>query len=246
MRLLNFLRKQLKRYDDSHNFTCDVCGREVFGNERICKACMERLPWNDLEFCPLCGRKVREPGICIECKQKPLGVLKARSVLVHEGEAARLVVRFKRGEKYLYRTLTEQMLPLMMREFEEETAITYVPMTEKAEKKRGYNQSRLLAEELAARSGKKFLSPAVKRKETASQKFLGRRDRESNLEGCFHVENRHAVKGESILIVDDTLTTGATVSELAGVLLRAGAKTVSALTFTGVANKAPFGLKSES
>ena len=235
------IRRAVKAYDDTHNFTCDICAREVFAGERICDACMRALPRNDGEICPFCGRKVLEAGACLECKEKPLKTARARSVCTHEREAARLVVRFKRGGKYLYRTLCDLMAPLLVREFPEADSITFVPMTKRAERKRGYNQSRLLAEELAARTGKEFLPLAVKTRETASQKTLGRRERESNLEGCFHVTARAAAKGRRIVIADDTMTTGATASELADALLRAGAKEVFLLTFTSVQKKEPFG-----
>lgn len=242
MKLLEFLRGKLKKYDDAVNFTCDICGREVFDGARVCHPCLGSLPWNDKNICPFCGRRVKEEGVCLECKQKPLSVKKARSVCLHEGEAARLVVRFKRGEKYLCRTLAELSMSLVQKEFGSCDAVTFVPMTKRAEKKRGYNQSRLFAEEIAARSGKELLAPAVKQHETSQQKTLGRREREKNLEGCFHIGDRKAVKDRCILIVDDTLTTGATVSELANALLRAKAKEVCALTFTSVENKHPFGL----
>lgn len=244
MRLAEFRKKfkaLIARYDDTHNFTCDVCGREVFGGERVCGQCMAALPWNAAPVCPLCGRKVGEEGICLDCKERPLAVKKARSAFLHEGEAARLVVRFKRGQKYLYRTLCDLMFPLLEREFPHTDAIVCVPMTAAAEKARGYNQSRLLAEELAKRSGKELLSPAEKRRETEAQKFLGRKEREENLKGCFHVHDRRSVRGRKILIVDDTLTTGATASELAGALLRAGAAEVDLLTVTSVPKKHPFG-----
>ncbi len=242
MRLFSFLRGKLKKYDDAVNFTCDICGREVFDGARVCHPCRGSLPRNAQNICPFCGRKVKEEGVCLECKQKPLSVKKARSVFTHDGEAARLVVRFKRGEKYLYRTLAELTVPLVEREFPMCDAVTFVPMTKRAEKKRGYNQSRLFAEEIAARTQKEFLAPVIKQRETSQQKTLGRADREKNLEGCFHITDRKAVKDRRILIVDDTLTTGATVSELANALLRAKAKEVYAVTFTSVANKHPFGL----
>ncbi len=245
MRLSNFftkLKSALGRYEREHNFTCDICGREVFENERVCADCCRRLPHNTL-FCPLCGRKVGEAGLCLDCKQKSLVVKKARSCFLHEGEAARLVVRFKRGQKYLFRTLCDFLLPLMQREFSEADALTFVPMTEKAEKARGYNQSYLLAEELSRRSGIELLSPAVKRRETAAQKFLGRADRAENLKGCFHIHDRKCVRGRRILIVDDTLTTGATCDELAGALLRADAAEVYMITVTSVPKKDPFGKK---
>lgn len=229
-------------YDDTHNFTCDVCGREVFGGERVCAPCYKELPWNNAEVCPFCGRKVKEAGVCLECKEKPLITDKARSVFTHEGEAVRLVLRFKRGNKYLFRTIADLLLPLLEKEFSDADTISFVPMTEKDEKKRGYNQSRLLAERLATLSGKEFLNAAIKQRQTDSQKTLGRKEREKNLEGCFHVTDRKAVKDKRILMIDDTLTTGATSSELAGAFKRAGAKAVYLLTVTSVEKKDPFGV----
>lgn len=241
MNIFQRIAERIRAYDDTHNFTCDICAREVFAGERICEKCRLALPWNDGNICPLCGRKVIEEGICLECKYKRLSVDKARSPLLHEGEAARLVVRCKRGKKYLYRALAELTFPLIASEFADSEALVYVPMTERAEKKRGYNQSRLLAEELSSLSGLPVLDVVIKQRETEPQKSLGRTEREKNLERCFHLISRSAVKGKTILLVDDTLTTGATVGELADTLKRGGAKKVYALTVTSVQNKTPFG-----
>lgn len=232
------LRELLTREPPS--FTCDVCGREVFAGERVCAPCMGALPWITTR-CPICGRRVGESGVCLDCKQLPLATLSARSCFVHEGDAARLVLRLKRGQRYLAKTMAELALPLFLKEFSDTDALVFVPMTEKAEKKRGFNQSRLLAEALSELTEKPVLDPTVKTKETASQKSLGRQKRAENLKGCFHVKDRKAVRGKALLIVDDTLTTGATSSELASVLQRAGAKSVCLLTVTSVPRKDPFG-----
>lgn len=231
----------LKGYDDTYNFTCDICGREVFENERICAQCRKTLPWNNGAMCPFCGRKTGEPGACIDCKERPLEVSKARSVFSHEGEPMRLVLRFKRGAKYLYRTIAGEMLPLAEREFGDADALVYVPMTEKSERKRGYNQARLLARELAERLGKPCLDVVVKQKDTEQQKTLTRSERQTNLKGCFHVTDRAAVKGKRILIIDDILTTGATSDEISEILKRAGARDTYLLTITSVQKKDPFG-----
>ena len=77
MELITRLKNAVKAYDDAHNFTCDLCGRELFANERICAPCRKALPWNDGCVCPFCGRKIKEEGVCVECKAHPIGVKKA-------------------------------------------------------------------------------------------------------------------------------------------------------------------------
>ena len=241
---MNFFKKigeWVRRYDDAHNFTCDICGREVFAGERVCAPCRKALPWNSGAICPLCGRKVKEAGVCLECKEQPLAVERARSSLVYEGEASRLILRYKRGEKYLYRAVVELCLSTIKEQFPEAEGLVPVPMTARARRKRGYNQSLLLCEEFSRKLSIPVVDAAEKRRETEPQKTLGRREREHNLEGCFRVTDRAAVKGKTLLIVDDTLTTGATVSELAGALKKAGAERVFAFTATSVEHKDPFG-----
>ncbi len=237
MNFFTKLKEKLERYERECNFTCDVCEKEVFSNERICSDCMASLPFLRGACCPLCGRAVKEEGICLECKQKPLSVHKVRSVFLHEGEAAHLVLRFKMGEKYLRFALSQLLLPLQNRQFEESELIVGVPMTEKSQKRRGYNQSYLLARELARLSGKEYLEVCVKKRETEAQKTLNRREREENLKGCFSVTDRKAVKGKSVLIVDDAFTTGSTLSELAETYKRAGASKVDGITLTSVPQK---------
>ena len=238
MKLFEFFKNAIDRYDETHNFTCDICGREVFQNERVCAPCTSTLPYIGAIYCPFCGRKTLEEGACLDCKTQPLTVAKVRAVCTHDGVAARLVVAFKRGKRYLARTLAELMLPLLA-EFPNAELLIPVPMTERAEKKRGYNQSLLLVRELSALSGIPFLEPVQKTRETTSQKLLTRQEREENLKGCFRVKERMAVKNKKVLIVDDTMTTGTRASEMARVLKNAGAIEVNLLTFTSVQYKKP-------
>lgn len=233
MKLLQILRKLAHP-----NFTCDICGREVFGGERICNKCRDALPWNRT-FCPRCGRKVLENGLCLGCKQSLPRFDAARSAFTHEGEAANLVVRYKRGEKYLCDTLSEPLL-LILNDFKDADALTFVPATKKTEKARGYNQTRLLAEKLSQKSGLELLEPAEKIRETESQKVLSKKERRENLKGCFRVIDKKSVVGRKIVIIDDTMTTGSTVNELADTLKRAGAEKVNVLTVTSVQYKDPF------
>ncbi len=215
------------------NYTCDVCGREVFGGERICERCYEALPWVKAPYCPICGRAQKGEGICLECKQALPPFALARSVFRHEGEAAALVVRFKRGDKFLFRTLA----PLLLQktdEFQDADMVSFVPMTKRAQRSRGYNQAFLLADAIAKARELPLFSSIEKVKESEAQKTLGKRERQNNLKGCFRVTDKKQVAGKTVLLVDDTLTTGATAGEVTGVLLRAHAKKVYLLTVTSV------------
>lgn len=233
--MLSAFIRRLQSFAGHANFTCDICGRELFDGERLCDPCQKTLPRIE-KHCPFCGRKVNESGICIDCKDKLPVFDRARSAFTHEGEAARLVVRFKRGQKYLYETLSEFLYPLL-KEFPDANALTYVPMTEKARKARGYNQTLLLAEQLSMMSNLPLLNPAEKIKDTGSQKFLGRKEREENLKGCFRLIDRTAVWGKRLILVDDTMTTGATLNELSALYKKAGAEKVYAVTVTSVQYK---------
>lgn len=240
VRMAKGLRRLVQ--DGTINYTCDVCGREVFGGERICAHCRERLPVPRV-VCPVCGRRVEEEGVCASCKQRRPVPNMVRSRFVHEGDALRLMLRYKGGERYLAQTFALELLPLL-EAFPRPDALVPVPMTARERRRRGFDQARLLAERLSAQSGIPVLCAAEKTRETAQQKTLSRREREKNLEGCFHVGDRAAVRDKTLLIIDDTLTTGATVHALAGVLLRAKAKRVCALTLTGVEQRHPFGVLS--
>jgi ComF family protein len=96
--------------------------------------------------------------------------------------------------------------------------------------KRGFNQAALLARLLAKRL--KVPSKTVVRriKSTVPQAGLTMAQRRDNLSGAFQVRDRSAVEGKNVLLVDDVLTTGATVNACAGVLKRAGASRVTVLT----------------
>lgn len=237
VRIAGRLHGAVAAYDDAVNFTCDICGREVFRDERVCAACLAALPAGG-ELCPHCGRRVGEAGLCLSCKARAPRFYKARAPFRYEGEAAHLVLRFKGGEKFLFRTLAELTAPLVMQEFPTES-LTFVPMTATSERARGYNQSRLFAERLAALCQRPLLDVLEKRRETDMQKSLGKQARAANLKGCFRVTDRAAVRGQAILLVDDVLTTGATAEEVSSVLLSAGAERVGVVTFANVSEKLP-------
>ncbi len=230
------LKKLLSEVIFPSSFTCDVCGIESF-ESNICPTCMKTITLNNLNVCPVCGRKTVVEEICLECKAKAPLFKKAVSPLVYEGGAAVLIAKFKNDCAYLKDYFADLIFE-KLKNFPETDCIVCVPMTQKSERKRGYNQSELLAICLSERMNKPFISDALtKIKDTSEQKSLSRKEREKNLQGCFKVENRDALKGKNILLTDDVLTTGATADAICKKLLSAGAANVYLATVASVQYK---------
>lgn len=110
-------------------------------------------------------------------------------------------------------------------------ALSYVPLSKKRLRQRGYDQARLLAEELGTHFGMEVETLLVKVRDVPAQSSLKTAaERRANISGCYAVAEGGGVEGRRILLVDDILTTGATLSEAARVLRLAGAGEVCGAT----------------
>lgn len=224
-------------------YTCDSCGKEIFDypHERLCPKCLAVLQKIEGEACPKCGRKTCASGRCLECKAKAPLFTRGISPFVYQGEAAFLLNRLKNGERHLALFFGEKMAEKWRKESQESelpNVVVPVPMSETERKKRGYNQAEALAvvaaDCLNLESDKDLL---VKVRETLPQKRLSKKEREINLAGAYRVENKAACRGKSVLLVDDTMTTGTTGSECAKRLFGAGAEEVWLLTAAAMPEK---------
>lgn len=217
---------------------CACCGADLYDHPHFCESCLRTLPFNNGPVCNKCGRATEQAyPACLECKADMPAFDAARSAFRYEGEIVRLIKQFKNGHKYLAEAFAHCMVPLLS-EFETPDLIVSVPMTESAQKRRGYNQSELLAREVSTRTGIVYEGKLlVKTRETDAQKTLTAKQRSENLRGSLRVHERVKCRGKRILIVDDVLTTGATTSAAAQALLRAGALRVYVLTAASVPDK---------
>lgn len=218
------------------DYTCELCGIEIFEG-RFCRDCLKTLSFNNGVTCPVCGRRTVRPEVCLECKAEMPRYKKALSVLVYEGGALPLLYKFKNGSAYLKEYFADLLAPEIA-QLPRPDGIVCVPMTAKSRRKRGYNQSELLAKSLAERLNLPYLKNAViKTKNTPEQKELSRRERIKNLAECFKVADKDAIKDKIILLVDDVMTTGATIGEISKKLLAAGANAVYVATVCAVEYK---------
>lgn len=211
---------------------CLNCGKEIFEEKAFCEKCYEKLPFNDKIICAYCGRQVVAPeNYCTTCKGKLTSLDCCRSFFVYEKPISTLIMRFKYGNhKYLVDYFADCLSKIYFKYYFNADFFVYVPMTAKSEKKRGYNQAKLLAEKLSQLTEVPVIQCIEKVKETKRQATLNREQRLKNLKDAFRVIDKKVVKGKSIVIVDDVTTTGATANYIAVRLKKAGAKNVSLIT----------------
>lgn len=231
----DFIRKVMFRRE----WTCVSCGVELFGEEYFCPDCIKKLPFIGANKCNHCGRSaLLNEEYCDTCKNFFTSVDIARSVFDYRGKIAYLIQKFKfNGEKHLATVFAKYMLPVMLKNFPRTDFITFVPMTEKARKKRRYNQTELLANELSMLSNVPCYQAVTKKKETQRQVKLGKAERLKNLQGAFSVIDKKLISGKKILLIDDVLTTGATAQAIACLLKDKGAEQVYLLTISSVPDK---------
>ena len=205
----------------------------------VCWECASRLELVHPPFCRLCGDPVHgridRVYDCSTCRRRRPPFVMARSALRYREPANRLVHGFKYGAMtclaadlavYLRACVSTHWQDLAI------DAVTYVPLHATRERERGYNQAALLARDLAASlDGLPLLRRALVRvRPTSTQTNLSAAQRRANVHNAFRARNPDWLAGRRILLVDDVMTTGATVTECSRVLKEAGAVEVSVVT----------------
>lgn len=194
--------------------------------------------------CILCGRAggVNGDFLCPDCEKLPAEriyrhfaihvrrqdyTLECRAPMQYKEPFRSTLWRFKfRDETRLARPLAKRMA-LILEEGRVYDCIVPVPISRERQRERGYNQSALLAEALAAETGIPCRALLAKTEDNRTQHRLTAKEREQNVRGVYRAE---ACRGLRILLVDDIVTTGATARECARVLYRAGAENVACVS----------------
>lgn len=221
---------------------CMACGVRTDNDAPLCSACWSKISFATEPLCQCCGLPFEfdiEGGqTCASCLASPPVFARARAVMAYDDHSRGLVLDYKHGDKTERTKAFVAMLAQAGRGlFNDCDLIVPVPLHWTRLFQRRYNQSALLALGLGKRVGIPVLADAlVRKKKTAPQGHLTRSKREKNIQGAFAVKpgKGAAIKGKNILLIDDVLTTGVTVSASARTLLRAGAAKVDVLTLARV------------
>jgi ComF family protein len=220
---------------------CVAC-REPVEGEGVCAGCWAKLSFIAPPYCPRLGIPfVYDPGpemLSMEAIANPPAYARARAAVRYDDVVRKLV----HALKYQDRTdLAPAMGRWMARAgwelLDGADALVPVPLHWRQGWSRRYNQSGVLARIIARQTGVSIATEALRRiRRTEQQIGLSRPQRASNVQGAFKVatDRQHLIEGRRVVLIDDVLTSGATVDACARALLRAKAATVDVLVFARV------------
>jgi competence protein ComFC len=211
------------------------CGREKADEtSAFCEACKCKIKFISGNVCDKCGAPITGGRVCDVCKKETFHFDKARAAVVYDETSSLMILKFKYSKaKYLENRLVELLLDCfsLYKGFDVDM-VTFVPMTQKKIRERGYNQTEELAKVFCEKTGLDMVEALIKEIDTKAQAGLDRAKRKENLKGLFKINDkvRRKVKGKRLLLIDDVFTTGSTADECAKVLKRAGVSAVFVLT----------------
>lgn len=217
---------------------CSACGAATERAHTLCPACFATLHIVTQPACAICGfpfeYEVGAGALCGACLEKTPPYDKGWAVLRYDEAAKSLVSRLKYADKthlapYLGRLMAAQGREVL----KDAELLVPVPLHWRRMLTRRYNQSLLLAREASKISGIPLLPDALKRlRHTPPQASLNRKERLDNVRGAFMAtdKGKTAIAGKTVVLIDDVMTTGATIYACCKTIKRAGAKEVRVLT----------------
>lgn len=217
---------------------CTICAASVASGEYLCEACDARVARIVAPFCQTCSEPfsgaITGPFACANCAHRTLYFEAAVAAHRSRGIVRRVVHDFKYGHQDYLRHLVGRWLEAA---FADERLrgqrfdlLVPVPLHPARQRERGFNQAATLAEWISARRGIPCGKALERVRYTRTQTAFDRAERMENLHDAFRLRKNMNVRELRVLLIDDVLTTGATLSECARVLKKEGAAVVYAAT----------------
>ncbi len=240
--ILSFLHRGLDRLLPP---LCPATGVEVEAHGTVAPEYWALLRFIRAPFCDGCGLPfphdmggAQGPMRCAACLEQPPHFAHARAPLVYDDASRKLVLRFKHADQtQAVRVLVPWMVAAGRAMLAGADVIVPVPLHRWRLLRRRYNQAGLLAQGVGRATGRDVCVDALERtRATAPQGHRTRKEREANVKGVFALNPKRLARiaGKNVVLVDDVLTTGATVNACADVLLAAGARQVDVLVVARV------------
>lgn len=223
--------------------TCPYCGKIISSKQVLCDECFKQIHFISGTKCYRCGcplpynDSVSDAKVlCGACLKKRPVYDQARSVFIYDCFSRNAILKFKYGDRTdLRKFFVHFMIKAGADLFEKTDIIIPVPLHWRRKLKRMYNQADVLGELLAKKLNKSYCSNLlIRRKNTHTQENKTLQERLKNVRNAFQINKHLVIEGKSILIIDDVLTTGATMNACAKELKKNGAKAVYVLTIAQV------------
>ena len=211
---------------------CVACGAVLpFGQtEAVCGICAKLLPNAPEQVCVVCGReRHEEPEICEDCRTEQFAFTHCFTLYPYTDVVSGMILRYKSGG---HPAAAKGLAALLHARFPKESLpdvdiILPVPGHARKNRARGFSQTALLAHAYTALCGLRFDGETLfAARETQKQSSLRAEERRLNVQNAYAVRNPAAVAGQTVLVLDDVFTTGATMDACAKALKNAGAKEV--------------------
>ncbi len=205
---------------------CLACGAE---GDLLCPTCLQLFP--DIPGrCYRCRKIAANYRTCSTCRRTSR-LFAVRAATDYESIAQNLVWKLKfAGAQAATRQMTHCMLPLVAAMARPDTLLVPVPTATSRVRQRGYDQAKLLARELSRYASLPH-GNCLARLGQSHQVGASRQQRLQQLTGAFHVAKPHLIYDAHVILIDDVLTTGATLEAAAQVLKQAGARRIDAAVF---------------
>lgn len=217
---------------------CTICAADVGASEYLCGDCHAKAARIVPPFCETCSEPfpgaITDGFTCANCGHRKLYFETAVAVYRSRGIVRRVIHDFKYNRQIHLRHVVARWLAdalddvrLRGRRFDR---LVPVPLHPARRRERGFNQADLLAELLSRQTAIPLQRVLQRIRYTKTQTAFDRAERMENLRNAFRLRKNAAVQGYRVLLIDDVLTTGSTLSECARVLKVAGALSVHAAT----------------
>ena len=222
---------------------CLCCGKIIRDENGFCADCFQKINFITAPYCARCGLPFENAPqgkklLCTDClKDKNPLFRMCRSAVKYDDFFKKNILAFKFMDKTQNAVVFAKILKLAGKDIFEKGAdvLMPVPLHFKRLVTRRYNQSALMAKELARLTGLSVDTfSLVKIKPTKPQIRYSGRARVKNVKDAFSVADVSCVKGKRIVLIDDVMTTGSTLKECAKALHKAGAKSVDCITVARV------------
>jgi competence protein ComFC len=218
--------------------TCTICGNNIRAGSYLCDPCEAKIVHILPPFCDTCSEpfegSITSAFTCANCAHRAIYFDAAVAAYRGRGVVREIIHEFKYGRQMHLRHLVAQWLRAALND-ERLRDISFdlivpVPLHPARQRERGFNQASLLAESLSSETSMPYRPVLERIRYTTTQTALDRSERMENLHNAFRLRKSAHVRGLRVLLIDDVLTTGSTLSECARVLKRAGAISVHAAT----------------